>query len=253
MEPSKSEAIIFMRILVISDIHANLTALDSVLAAAGEIKSVWCLGDVVGYGPDPNECISRVRELPGLVCILGNHDAAALNLIDTSSFNPDARIAIRWTQDALTSESVAFLRDLPEKQKIHQVTLSHGSPRHPVWEYLLDAGTALINFDYFDTDYCFVGHTHLPVIYHLRDGSQAVSLNLPQPNTKRELLPRTIVNPGSVGQPRDRDPRASFAIFTPEQNSWEYYRIMYDINAVQDRMKAAGLPSKHIQRLSAGW
>ena len=242
-----------MRILIISDIHANLTALEAVIAAAGEIDAAWCLGDLVGYGPDPNECISRVRALPKLVCIMGNHDAAALNLIDTSSFNPEARKAIQWTQDTLTRASASFLRNLQEKLRFDQVTISHGSPRHPVWEYLLDTRTALINFDYFDTDYCFVGHTHLPVIYNLRDGSNNVALQIPEPDTKRALISRTIVNPGSVGQPRDRDPRASYAIFDTVEDTWEHYRQSYDIEAVQDRMTAVKLPQRHVQRLAAGW
>jgi predicted phosphodiesterase len=120
-----------MPILIISDIHANLTALEAVLEEAGQADAVWCLGDLVGYGPDPNECVTMVRELPNLACIIGNHDAATLNQIDSSSFNPEAREALRWTQDALSDSSVAFLRSLPERVKIDSVTLVHGSPRHP--------------------------------------------------------------------------------------------------------------------------
>jgi len=242
-----------MRILVISDIHANITALDKVLSRAGKVDEVWCLGDIVGYGPDPNECVERVQSLPNIKCIRGNHDAAALNLIDTVSFNPEARRAIFWTQDALTTESIVYLQSLPEKIQIDDITLSHGSPRHPVWEYLLDTNTALINFSYFDTDFCFVGHTHLPVVYNLRDGSNIVGLSVPQAQTTRELVPRTIVNPGSVGQPRDHDPRAAFAIFTPENHTWEFSRVEYNIESVQARMTSKGLPQRHIQRLAAGW
>lgn len=242
-----------MRILVLSDIHANLTALEAVLAAAGDIDAVWCLGDLVGYGPDPNECVQRVRNLPNLTCIIGNHDAAAIQLIDVDTFNPEARLALRWTQEQLTDGSIAFLQDLPEMVRGEQVTLSHGSPRHPVWEYLLDSRTATQNFDYFDTPYCFVGHTHLPVIYNLYNGYFSANLSVPEPNKKVVLSPRAILNPGSVGQPRDRDPRASFAIFDPEEHTWESLRVEYDINSVQERMISAGLPERHIQRISAGW
>ena len=242
-----------MRILVISDIHANLTALDTVLSSAGNVDAVWCLGDVVGYGPDPNECVQRVQSLPNLICIMGNHDAAALNLIDTESFNYEARIAIQWTRERLTADGVKFLQQLPQKYVYETVTLTHGSPRHPVWEYILDTNIASINFDYFDTDYCFVGHSHLPAIYNLLPGNHLVNLILPEPNTKRTLVPRAIVNPGSVGQPRDRDPRAAYAIFDLEEKKWEYYRVAYDIHAVQKRMRNAGLPQRHIQRLAAGW
>lgn len=242
-----------MRILVLSDIHANLTALDAVLNEVGEVEKTWCLGDLVGYGPDPNECISRIQSLPNLSCILGNHDAAALNLIDTNSFNPEARRAIHWTQNALTKSSRTFLRNLPETLKFDAVTLSHGSPRHPVWEYLLDTHTALINFDYFETDFCFVGHTHLPVTYSLQDGSRAVRLTIPTPNSEANMIRREILNPGSVGQPRDRDPRAAYAIYDTEQMTWGYFRAAYDVKAVQNRMVAVGLPERHIKRLSAGW
>jgi predicted phosphodiesterase len=242
-----------MRILIISDIHANLTALEAVLAEAGPVDAVWCLGDLVGYGPDPNECIERVRALPQLVCILGNHDAAALQQIDVETFNHEARMAIHWTQQTLTPESLAFLQTLPEKITIEHVTLAHGSPRQAVWEYLLDTRTATVNFSYFDSPYCFVGHTHLPVVYHLPDESRVAHLIVPESSMKFTLVPRAILNPGSVGQPRDRDPRAAYAIFDPVENTWAFQRVTYDIQSVQNRMIAADLPERHIQRLSAGW
>jgi predicted phosphodiesterase len=242
-----------MRILIISDIHANLTALEAVLAEAGEIDAAWCLGDLVGYGPDPNECVEVVRSLPNLECIIGNHDAAALKQIEVDSFNPEARLAIYWTQNALTESTRIFLSSLPEKIDKGQVTLSHGSPRHPVWEYLLDTRTATLNFEYFESAFCFVGHTHLPVIFQMDEELNFAHLNIPDPNTRFVLTPRAIINPGSVGQPRDRDPRASYAIYEPETNSWDYRRVAYDIAQVQARMRAAGLPERHIVRLGAGW
>jgi predicted phosphodiesterase len=242
-----------MRILIISDLHANLTALEAVLAEAGPVDACWCLGDLVGYGPDPNECIARVRGLPNLKCIIGNHDAAVLKQIDVDTFNPEARLAIIWTQKALSDNNVAFLRQLPEKLEIGQVTLAHGSPRHPVWEYLLDTRTATLNFSYFATLYCFVGHTHLPVTYSMTNGQNVAGMAIPLPNTRLVLSPRVILNPGSVGQPRDRDPRASFAIYDPDTNVWEYRRVAYDFRQVQERMLSAGLPERHIQRLSGGW
>lgn len=242
-----------MRILVISDIHANLTALDAVLEAAGKFDAAWCLGDLVGYGPDPNECVTRVRQLPGLICIIGNHDAAALQQIEDDVFNPEARTAILWTRKALTETTITYLNSLPETTRNTQVTLSHGSPRHPVWEYLLDVRTATLSFDHFTTPYCFVGHTHLPVVYILEKGSQFARLVIPEVDQTVQLTPRMILNPGSVGQPRDRDPRASFAIYDSEDNTWVLRRVNYDISAVQSRMKRAGLPERHIQRLSVGW
>ena len=140
-----------MRILIISDIHANLTAFQAVVQDAGKVDAVWCLGDLVGYGPDPNECISLLRTLPELTCLVGNHDAAALGDIDLAAFNRDASLSSQWTRTALSSENLAFLGKLPDKLVIEQVTLAHGSPRNPVWEYLLDTITAASNFEFFNT------------------------------------------------------------------------------------------------------
>jgi predicted phosphodiesterase len=242
-----------MRILVISDIHANLTALEAVVQHAGEIDATWCLGDLVGYGPDPNECIVRLKQLPNVTCLIGNHDAAALGKIDIDTFNPEARLAVLWTQKTLTPENKVYLLGLKEQQVIGDVTIAHGSPRQPVWEYLLDTRTATQNFDFFDTPFCFVGHSHLPVIYQLVDGRQWADLIIPEPQTAKQLIPRAILNPGSVGQPRDRDPRAAYAIFNPDNLTWEPYRVKYDIVSVQSRMQAAGLPQRHITRLTSGW
>src|SRR3990172_1305498 len=242
-----------MRILIISDIHANLTALEAVIADAGEIDAAWCLGDLVGYGPDPNECIQRVRQLPNLLCLIGNHDAAVLGQIEIDSFNPEARQAVVWTQQNLASANADYLRNLPERALLNSVTIVHGSPRQPVWEYLLDTRTVTQNFSYFETPFCFVVHTHLPVVYHLGDDSRSARLTIPEHNTQMVLAAPTIINPGSVGQPRDRDPRAAYALFDPEQNLWEFRRIAYDIEDVQARMRLANLPERHILRLASGW
>ena len=242
-----------MRILVISDIHANLTALEAVLKDAGGIDATYCLGDLVGYGPDPNECIDRIINLQNATCLIGNHDAAALDKIQIDTFNPEARMAVLWTRTTLTPDNKEYLLSLKEYQVIGDVTIAHGSPRQPVWEYLLDTRTATQNFDYFDTPFCFVGHSHLPVIYHLNDGRHWADLIIPDPQTERLLTPRAILNPGSVGQPRDRDPRAAYAIFDPDNLTWEPRRVEYDIARVQARMKKAELPQRHITRLTTGW
>jgi predicted phosphodiesterase len=241
------------RILVISDIHANLTALEAVLADAGDFDTVWCLGDLVGYGPDPNECIARVRGLPDLVCLLGNHDAAALGQIDVEGFNAEARLSVFWMQQQLSQESLAFLKQLPEILVINQATLVHGSPRNPVWEYILDPRTALKNFDHFRTDFCFVGHTHLPIIYQLDENQSEINLIMPDLGYPFKMTPRMILNPGSVGQPRDRNPQAAYAIFDPEKPIWESRRVTYDISSVQERILQAGLPMRHALRLTEGW
>lgn len=240
-----------MRILVISDIHANANALESVLATAGSVDAVWCLGDIVGYGPDPNECILRLLQIPNLVCLQGNHDAAAVGDLPLDGFNVEARSSIEWLRDTLTKDSLTFLKTLQPRREEKSVTLAHASPRQPVLEYLLDTYSAGENFSYFATDLCFVGHTHVPVIFFKTE--EGVGLQIPSSDITFTLDGRCIANPGSVGQPRDRDPRAAFAIFDSEALTWEYHRVEYDVAAVQQRMQAAGLPERHISRLSGGW
>lgn len=242
-----------MKILIITDIHANQVALETVLEEADGYEAVWCLGDVVGYGPNPNECVDIVKDLPGIICLTGNHDAAAINRMDISTFNPEARQSIEWTQKELTPESISFLEDRPETMVIDHITLAHGSPRQPVYEYLLDTRAATENFEYFENDFCFVGHTHLPVIFHLKKGELMSGLMIPQVNGSTPLAPRAILNPGSVGQPRDRDPRAAYVIFDPDANTWEYRRIEYDIVETQKRMETHNLPERHVVRLESGW
>lgn len=242
-----------MRILVISDIHANLTALDRVLEDAGPVDAVWCLGDIVGYGPDPNECVARISGLENLVCLVGNHDAAALDRIPIETFNADARRSIEWMQEKLTKESIIFLSQLPETVVTGQATLAHGSPRNPVWEYILDLHSAKQNMEYFDTQICIVGHTHLPIAYVQDAETNELRWSVVPEGEPITLKTRSIVNPGSVGQPRDHDPRASYAIYAPENQIWEVRRVEYDIKAVQKRIRAAALPMRHALRLDEGW
>ena len=240
-----------MRVLVISDIHGNANALQSVLANAGAVDAVWCLGDVVGYGPDPNECVSLLKDLPKLVCLQGNHDAAAVGELALDGFNIEARNSIEWLREQLSSTSIAFLKGLEPRQEVDGVTLAHASPRQPVLEYLLDTYSAAENFAYFGTDICFVGHTHIPVLFILND--EGIQLQIPEANCTYTLERRTIANPGSVGQPRDRDPRAAYAIYDDQTRDWDYRRIPYNIPEVQKRMRSAGLPERHVNRLGAGW
>lgn len=243
-----------MRILVISDIHANYTALEAVLEDAGPTDEVWCLGDLVGYGPDPNICIERIRELPMLTCLLGNHDVAAIGKMPFESFNGDARRSLIWQERVLAPTNIDFLRSLPEYPKVRgNVTMAHGSPRDPVWEYIINTLSARLNFDYFDTNWCFVGHSHIQCMFLLDKSRDRITLEAPRLGEAIPLNVRAILNPGSVGQPRDRDPRAAYAIFDPDACTWEARRAEYNITEVQERIRQAGLPEKHAIRLAEGW
>lgn len=241
-----------MQCLVVSDIHANLAALEAVLDDAPEFDELWCLGDLVGYGPSPNECIKRIRSFPH-TSLAGNHDWAALGKLSLRSFNAVARAANEWTQKELTSSSRNYLNGLSPSLQQGDFALAHGSPREPVWEYIMDANTAYRNFEYFSTPVCLVGHTHVPVLFKLdeeRDRAETVLPPLPEPV---ELGPeRTIANPGSVGQPRDGDPRASFAMLDTDEMTWELRRVKYSIEITQERMRAKSLPQLLIDRLDAG-
>jgi len=244
-----------MRTLIISDIHANLTALKAVLEAAEPFDRVWCLGDVVGYGPDPNECIEVLRDLPNLACIKGNHDAAILREIDIITFNFEARASLVWLDGVLKPENLKWLRSNPERLVFDDVTIVHGSPRNPVWEYVMDLGTARENMSDFDTRICLVGHTHIPGVYQMEGETQETTKNRRIANGKAFKISGTkaIINPGSVGQPRDHNPRASYLIYDDDGDEWHFHRVAYDFEAVQERIRAAGLPERHANRLKDGW
>jgi len=243
-----------MRILVMSDIHANYTALEAVLEDAGKVDETWCLGDVVGYGPDPNVCVEELREIPMLTCLLGNHDVAAIGQMPFHSFNGDARRSLEWHERVLSPSNADFLRSLPKNPKVRgDVTMVHGSPRDPVWEYVINTLLARLNFDHFGTSFCFVGHTHIQSMFQLDQQRDRITLEAPPIDEPFALNGRAILNPGSVGQPRDRDTRAAYAIFDPEANTWEARRVEYNIAEVQERIRQANLPEKHAARLAEGW
>ena len=240
--------------MVISDIHANLTALETVLADAGVVDETWCLGDVVGYGPNPNECIAIIRELPNLTCLMGNHDQAAIGAIGSEPFNGDARRSLRWQKETLTKESKLFLQELPLELQVHgQVSLVHGSPRDPTWEYVLSPLVALQNLSHFQTPWCIVGHSHFQAIFQYHPSHEEVCIEVPKAGEVYPLKDRSILNPGSVGQPRDHDIRAAYAFYDPEANTWQPMRISYNFKEVQDRILKAGLPPRHAERLGGGW
>ncbi len=241
-----------MAILLIADVHANYTALEAVLDSAGSVDAVWCLGDTVGYGPQPNECVATVRERAEIV-LVGNHDLGCLGTISLIQFNREARIANEWNGQQLDDEHRTFLLDLEPMVRVSDaVTLAHGSPRDPVWEYVLDAEIAQRVFEHFDTQLCFVGHTHQPAIYQLK--GQRCARIVPSDGLVLELDPdvRYVINPGGVGQPRDGDARAAWALYDPAAATVTFRRTAYNIRRTQSLMIDAGLPELLAARLSFG-
>ena len=243
-----------MRYALIADIHANLTAFTAVLddiKLKGGVEEIWCLGDVVGYGPDPHQCVELLRQY-NHVCVAGNHDWAAIGKLDTSNFNPDAAVACRWTAQQLTPEDVKYLESLPLVTQKDNFTLVHGSPREPIWEYLMSTSSAKENFAYFQSPFCLVGHSHVPLAFRYGDDG-VCSFSSFSPYAGLILgRNRLIVNPGGVGQPRDGDPRASYAIYDSERKMVRLYRVPYDIDATQVRMVRHNLPMRLVVRLSCG-
>jgi len=243
-----------MRYAVLGDIHSNLAAFEAVLRDAedkGGFDKMWCLGDIVGYGPDPHECIERLRQYDH-VCVAGNHDWAAIGKMDTADFNIVAARASQWTAEQLTEEDVNYLSGLPLSLTQDDFTLVHGSPRDPIWEYLLSLEAALDNFGLFETAYCLVGHSHVPLIFELA-GRQVIYRVFGEESEAKPGDERLIINPGGVGQPRDGDPRAGYALYDDRACIIRHYRVEYDIPATQKKMEERGLPLPLIVRLSAGW
>lgn len=242
-----------MRYGIVADIHGNLAAFESVLADMGRVDALWCLGDLVGYGPEPNECIERLREFDH-ECVIGNHDLAAIGRLDMSDFNPDAAAAAEWTARALTERSRQYLSALPQKVVVEPFTLVHGSPRQPAWEYITHEGRAQANFDQFATPGCLVGHTHVPALYLQEPAGGRVLGRLPGPGERFQIDgQRLIANPGGVGQPRDGDPRAAYALYDSDSRVLEWRRVGYPIPAVQQRMRDLGLPHRLVERIAFGW
>jgi len=240
-----------MRAVVVSDIHANLAALDAVVAAAGSVDGIWHLGDVVGYGPDPDAVVGRLRAL-GAIGVQGNHDAAALGGDEIEWFNPDARRAMEWTRAAISPATRRWLADLPLTLTIGEVTLVHGSPRDPTWEYITSIPVARAGFATLPTRVGLHGHTHLPRAWLEEDG--AIEVIGPGDGSVLDLRGRrALVNPGSVGQPRDGDPNAAFAIVDTVADTVAWHRVAYDVAGVQAAMRAAMLPANLAARLSVGF
>lgn len=237
--------------LILSDIHANLEALEAVLVDAGPVDNVIFLGDLVGYGPNPNEVVELVRALPDLTALVGNHDLAALGEVDIELFNPVAARAARWTTEQLSAENAQYLASLPPRGVSHDFYLAHASPRDPVWEYLEDGRQGPPNFRLFPNAAALVGHTHVPRIFdEIEAEAPSRVYGARHGDTIRLQGPRRILNPGGVGQPRDGDPRAAYALL--EDDRFTFRRVPYPIEETQRKIEDAGLPHELAARLAYG-
>ena len=241
-----------MRYAILADIHSNLSAFKAViddLNSRGGFQRIWCLGDVVGYGPEPHECIRLLNEYDNL-CVAGNHDWACIGKLSNSIFNPIAAEACEWTGQQLNDVEINYLATLPEMITDGDFTLVHGSPRNPLTEYLFSDIDAEQNLAYFDTPYCLIGHSHVPMIFEKND--TVIFTRLMEGVPVQLGKNRLIINPGGVGQPRDNDPRAAYAVYDGDSGTIEHFRVEYDINLTQEKMRQAGLPETLITRLDYG-
>jgi predicted phosphodiesterase len=243
-----------MRTAVIADIHANLEALESVLGRIAELGAdeIVCLGDIVGYNANPNECVDIVRERK-IVCVLGNHDVCASGMDEPCSFNPVAARSVLWTRDILTKENRSYLMHLPREQAVRDFYLFHGSI-HETNRYITSKGDARENFRRLEAlpGVCrigFFGHTHVRMVLCNEQG--ALSCSYPQ-ELSLPGVHQCLINPGSVGQPRDGDPRAAFLIYDSTERRVTFHHVAYDIRTCQDKIIRAGLPSSLAERLEQG-
>lgn len=238
---------------IISDIHGNLAALNAVRDCITEenCDKIICLGDLVGYGPFPNECIQIVKKCAD-VLILGNHDAAAIGTTDTTYFNNYAKEAIDWTTEVLSTSNRSLLKELKLTAEIEEALFVHASPFQPEeWNYILTPSLAQLNFKYFEHQLCFIGHSHVPLSYSLT--AKNIVRSCKDSSLELEAANRYIINVGSVGQPRDGNPDAAFLIYDSESSRIQLKRVSYDIDATQQAMSEARLPAFLIQRLKLGY
>lgn len=241
-----------MRYAIISDIHGNLEALQRVLAEiqTQKVDEILCLGDVIGYGPNPNECVDIIRET-ARICLAGNHDYAPLGKLDISYFNQWARSAIEWTAEELTPSSRDFLLSLPLKEVVDGFTIVHSTPLHPnEWNYITTLDEAEENYAAFDEELCFIGHSHVPLIVIQNEDGKCDVEN----DSRLQLVGgnRYIINVGSVGQPRDFNPRAAYSIYDDNDKVFQLWRVEYDVGKTQDKIIRAGLPEFLADRLARG-
>jgi len=243
-----------VRAAIVSDIHGNRHAFEAVLADARAtgVDEIWCLGDVVGYGAEPNECVALARE-HAAICLAGNHDLAATGDLGIEEFSHGAAVSAKYTQRVLTPEHRAFLQGLAPSGVEGQFGLYHASPRDPIWEYVVSETIADACFDVAEQRVCFVGHSHVALAFTRENGHGRTAGALREPGATADLRDRHwILNPGSAGQPRDGDPRAAWLLLDTEQGSATWKRTVYDIAGAQAAIRQAGLPESLADRLGYG-
>jgi predicted phosphodiesterase len=242
-----------VRIAVLSDIHGNLHALEAVLESldADPPDAFWCLGDVVGYGPRPNRCCALIAERAD-ICLIGNHDLGVLGRLDLEDFSPDAAASARWTADVLDDEPRSFLESLEPKSADGDVGLYHASARDPVWEYVLTPFAALASFSSSEARILLVGHSHIALAFALVDWTLETTIATPDLELDLSGEGRWILNPGSVGQPRNGDPRACYMVLDLEEGSADYRRVEYPVELTQAEIRERGLPESLAERLAQG-
>ena len=246
-----------MRIAILSDTHSNLAALEAVInhaEANTALDQVWCLGDTVGYGPQPHECLTRLQSI-GTLMVSGNHDLAAVGKIHASKFNSHARASVEWTANQLTKEDCLYVNSLPAVIQVKNFTLVHGTLRSPAWDYLTTHETANAHLKLQQSQFSLVGHTHVPMVVieeeHL-EGNCDMRYLTSESSIDLANDQRIIINPGSVGQPRDNDCRASYAIYDTTKQRITLHRVDYDIATTQALMELAQIPTWLIERLAIG-
>ena len=238
-----------MRVAVVSDIHSNLHALEAVLAAieAEAPDELWCLGDLVGYGPRPNECCAAIAERAD-ICLAGNHDLAVRGTIDLAEFGGEAAVAAGWTRDVLEPQAQELLERLEPEGAAHGVALYHGSARDPIWEYVLSDEAALATLELAGSQLVLVGHSH--VALRVVQSGDELDGGVAPAGTEVEVGDvRALLNPGSVGQPRDGDPRAAYLFLDLDARRASFRRVEYDVERTQREMRDAGLPELLAARL----
>lgn len=242
-----------VKVAVISDIHSNLQAFEAVLeaVAASDADELWCLGDLVGYGADPNACVELARE-HAAVCLAGNHDLAVTGAIPIEDFSPGASVAVQWTRAVIEPANLAFLESLTPEGREAEVGLFHASPRDPVWEYVLSALLAELCLSAQSARVCLIGHSHVALSFTRREGALATG-EPRRAGTELDVAESEwLLNPGSVGQPRDGDPRAAWLLLDLDRWTATYHRSEYDIAGAAAAIRAAALPDSLAERLEYG-